>query len=196
MEDAELVIDPRWSFNADESGCPVSPTIEKCWHLVVQGLYTLLQGKRAVIVCLVCFNAIRQYMPPLIVFSRKCRRNLDLPEDAYHEVLPNGWMTAEVFLSSCICLICLHKRFLYLFCCMPLHTVPGDNRVSLQAKEIMFNDECQTLSPYNVPVDDKTGADKIEITILYRNKFRYSHSGETWLYGGKTDSEWVSDIQV
>ena len=143
---------------------------------MVQGLSTLLQGKLTV---LVCFNVIRQYMPPLIVYSGKRRRNLDLLEEAYHEVLPNGWMTAEVFWSSCIiCLICLPKRFLYPFCCMPLHTVPVDNRVPLQAKEIMFNDECQTLCPYNVPVD-KTGDDKIEITKLYRNKLRYSHSGET-----------------
>ncbi len=99
MEYAELVKDPRRSFNADESGFPFGPKSGKV--LAPRGTRTVytITGDKTQLTVLACFNAIGQYMPPLIVYPGKRRRNLDLRDYAYHEVSANGWMTSEVFLQ-------------------------------------------------------------------------------------------------
>ena len=98
----EMLKDPRRSFNADESGFPLCVNTGKV--LAEKGarhVYQVTLSTKQQITVMVCFNAMGQYVPPLIVFP--CERFRDsgiheFPEANYGQTV-NGWMDSELFVE-------------------------------------------------------------------------------------------------
>ena len=98
----EMLKDPRRSFNADESGFPLCVNTGKV--LAEKGarhVYQVTSSTKQQITVMVCFNAMGQYVPPLIVFPGERFRDSgihEFPEAIYGQTV-NGWMDSELFVE-------------------------------------------------------------------------------------------------
>lgn len=98
---AALVNDPRRFFNCDESGFPLCPKSGKVLAPTgAKHVYEVTSSKTQITV-LATFNAVGDYLPPMIVYPGKRLR--DVGQDGFTEAMyaqtETGWMTAEVFLE-------------------------------------------------------------------------------------------------
>ncbi|XP_053392074.1 uncharacterized protein LOC128554789 [Mercenaria mercenaria] len=97
-----LLQDPRRIFNADKSGSPLSVTSGKVLtEKGVRHVYQVCTSNKTQITVLVCFNAIGNYVPPLIVYPGESFRDSGIHEfdEAIYGHTSSGWMDSELFVS-------------------------------------------------------------------------------------------------
>ena len=101
--DPTILTSPDRLFNADESGVSICPKTKKVISMTgTKHVYSVTSGSRQQVTVLACISAIGHYLPPLLIFpfSRDPRFNaMEGFEEAFFQRTPNGWITAEVFLS-------------------------------------------------------------------------------------------------
>ena len=95
-----ILSDPRRLFNADETGFPLAVQSGKV--LAPRGaktVYHVATSEKTQITTLACFNAMGQYMAPLVLFPGKRIKEVNVKdfEEAYYQCTESGWMTAQVF---------------------------------------------------------------------------------------------------
>ncbi|XP_033760780.1 jerky protein homolog-like [Pecten maximus] len=103
VPNSELLIqNPRRIFNADESGFPLCM---KCGKVLTQTgakhVHQVVANTKQQITVMACFNALGDYVPPLIVYPGQRFRDTGIqafPEAIYAHS-ENGWMYKELFLS-------------------------------------------------------------------------------------------------
>ena len=97
-----MINDPRRIFNADESGFPLSITNGKVLtDKGVRHVYQVCTSNKTQITVLACFNAIGNYIPPLIVYPGERFRDSGIHEfdEAIYGHTSSGWMDSELFVS-------------------------------------------------------------------------------------------------
>ena len=94
--------DPRRIFNADESGFPLSVTDGKVLtEKGVRHVYQVCTSNKTQITVLACFNAMGNYVPPLIVYPGERFRDTGIHEfeEAIYGHTSSGWMDSDLFVS-------------------------------------------------------------------------------------------------
>jgi len=98
-----MINDTRRIFNADESGTPLSITNGKgLTDKEVRHVYQVCTSNNKQIYVLACFNAIGNYIPPLIVYPGERLRHSGIHEfnEAIYGHTISGWMDSELFVSN------------------------------------------------------------------------------------------------
>lgn len=97
-----LINNPRRIFNADESGFPLCIKSGKVLAGVgSKHVYQVVTNNKTQITVMACFNALGDYLPPLIVYPGQRLRDVGLSSftEAIFGQTENGWMDADLFVA-------------------------------------------------------------------------------------------------
>ena len=96
-----MVADPRRCFNADESGFPMCPKTGKVLAPVGARHVYEIAGDKTQISVMAAFNAIGNYLPPLLIYPGQRLRDIGQEGflDASYAQTESGWMTTDVFVE-------------------------------------------------------------------------------------------------
>lgn len=98
----KMVRDPRCVFNADESGFPLCVDTGKVLaEKGVKHVYQVSSGTKQQLTVMACFNAIGNFVPPMIVYPEERFRDSGIHEftEAIYGHTANGWMDSALFVE-------------------------------------------------------------------------------------------------